>query len=238
MTRNVLVVGANGHIGTAISRRLAAPDTVITLIARDADRLGALADELRGLGADPRVHPLDVCDDEALVDAIAGVGRLDIAVNNVGSGHQPRPLEDFAMADFDRVLAVNLRAVALAMKHELAALADSGTLVNVASSAGIAGAPGMSAYVAAKHGVVGLTRTAAIDHGKRGVRVNAVAPGPIESGGLGQQPEEVRAQVGRYLPLQRIGQADEVAAAVAWLAGPESTFVTGVVVPVDGGKHA
>ncbi len=238
MTRRILVVGANGNIGTAITRRLASPGSVVTLIARDADRLAALAEEVRASGAEAQVFALDVCDDRALIEAIGTAGRLDVAVNNAGSGHPPCPLDQMDIADFDRVLAVNLRAVAVAMKHELAALADGGALVNVASSAGIGGAPGMSAYAAAKHGVVGLTRTAAIDHGARGVRVNAVAPGPTESGGMGRQPEEVRARVGRLLPLQRIGYADEVAAAVAWLSAPESSFVTGTVLPVDGGKHA
>lgn len=238
MTRQILVVGANGNIGAAITRRLAGHGDMLTLIARDATRLEALADEVRESGAVVRVCPLDVCDDAALVDAIGRAGRLDVAINNVGAGHQPLPLDRFDMADFDRVLAVNLRAVAVAMKHELAALVDGGALVNVASSAGIGGAPGMSAYAAAKHGVVGLTRVAALDHGARGVRVNAVAPGPIDSGGVSRQPAEVRAQIGAYLPLRRIGLAEEVAAAAVWLAGPESSFVTGVVMPVDGGKGA
>lgn len=238
MSRRIVVVGANGNIGNAITRRLATPDAVITLIARDATRLETLAREASDLGAEVQTCPIDVCDDAALADAIAQAGGLDVAINNIGAGHQPLPLDRFEMTDFDRVLAVNLRAVAVAMKHELAALVDGGALVNVSSSAGISGAPGMSAYVAAKHGVVGLTRSAALDYGPRGIRVNAVAPGPIDSGGVSRQPLEIREQIGSYVPMRRIGHADEVAAAVAWLASPEVGFVTGAVVPVDGGKSA
>jgi NAD(P)-dependent dehydrogenase (short-subunit alcohol dehydrogenase family) len=96
----------------------------------------------------------------------------------------------------------------------------------------------MSAYSAAKHAVVGLTRTAAIDYASRGIRVNAVAPGPIESGPVMNQPAEVRAGIGRYVPLGRMGRADEVAAAVLWLATDASSYTTGLVLPVDGGKRA
>ena len=124
------------------------------------------------------------------------------------------------------------------MRAELAFLADGGAIVNVASSAGLAGAPGMSAYGAAKHGVVGLTKTAAIDYAARGIRVNAVAPGPIESGPIMAQPAEVRARVGTFVPLQRMGTADEVADAVVWLASPAASYVTGTVLRVDGGKGA
>jgi NAD(P)-dependent dehydrogenase (short-subunit alcohol dehydrogenase family) len=95
----------------------------------------------------------------------------------------------------------------------------------------------MSGYVAAKHGVVGLTRTAALDYARRGIRVNAVAPGPIESGLIMRAPASTREQVGSYVPLGRMGTAAEVAAAVIWLASPTSSYVTGVVLEVDGGKH-
>jgi NAD(P)-dependent dehydrogenase (short-subunit alcohol dehydrogenase family) len=124
------------------------------------------------------------------------------------------------------------------MKHELGVLRDGGAIVNIASSAGLDGAPGMSGYVAAKHGVVGLTSTAAIDYASRGIRVNAVAPGPIASGPIMRQDEQIRRHVGGLVPLGRMGSPEEVARAALWLASPLASYTTGSVLTVDGGKRA
>lgn len=238
---NALVLGANGLIGSAITRALAAAGAQVTIAGRDGSRLRELEEALRVDGLECSVTVAEVTDDGSvarLVDDLTRDRPLDIAINNVGVSHRPAPLAELELSEFDRVIAVTLRGVAVAMKYELASMTAGGSLVNIASSAGLDGAPGMSAYVAAKHGVIGLTKTAAIDYARRGIRVNAVAPGPIESGPIMHQPAEVRGTVGQYVPLGRMGRPDEVASAALWLASPASSYTTGAVLTVDGGKRA
>jgi NAD(P)-dependent dehydrogenase (short-subunit alcohol dehydrogenase family) len=125
------------------------------------------------------------------------------------------------------------------MRAELEQMASGGAIVNMTSTAGLSGAPGMAAYSAAKHGVVGLTQTAALDYGPKGIRVNAVAPGPIlTKGSIGAAPAEVRERVAQLLPLKRLGTPEEVAHAAAWLLSDASSFVNGATLSIDGGKLA
>jgi NAD(P)-dependent dehydrogenase (short-subunit alcohol dehydrogenase family) len=153
----------------------------------------------------------------------------------------PVPLAELTLEDFDRTLAVNTRGIFLSMKYEIAAMLRSGggAIVNMSSSAGLSGVPGMAAYTAAKHGVIGLTEVAALDYGPKGIRVNAVAPGPIlTEGGIGAAPAQVQQRVAQLLPLKRLGTPVEVARAAAWLLSDASSFVNGTTISIDGGKLA
>jgi NAD(P)-dependent dehydrogenase (short-subunit alcohol dehydrogenase family) len=168
-------------------------------------------------------------------------GRLDAAVNNAaGGGHPPMPLAEVDVADFDSALSVSLRGVFLAMKYEIPAMLDTGggSIVNMASTAGLEAVGGLAGYVSSKFGLIGLTRTAALDYAGRGVRVNAVAPGPILTERVQAAGPQMRERIGATLPVRRMGLPEEVAAAVVWLCSPASSFVTGATVPVDGGKLA
>jgi len=238
--RTALVLGANGGIGRAIAHALAEAGARLVLAARDEDELARLGSELADAGAVARAIPTDITDDDAVRALVeqASASGLDVAVNNAGTTHQPAPLDELAIDDADRVLRTTLRGTLVAMHHELAVLPQGGSLVNIASTAGVAGAPGMAAYVAAKHAVVGLTRTAALDHADRGIRVNAVAPGSVDSGGVAAQPDSTKQQIGRSAPLGRLASPAEVAAAATWLASPAAASTTGTVLAVDGGKGA
>ena len=239
-----IVTGASRGIGAATARALAAAGAGVVLAARDEQALLAVAGEINADGGDALVIPTDVTDPrsvERLVEhVVKTAGRLDVAFNNAGHGHQPTPLAELADAEFGEVLAVNARGVFLAMKYEIAAMltAGGGAIVNMTSTAGLHGVKGIAGYVAAKHAIVGLTKTAALDYAEHGIRVNAVAPGPIDTHRLAALPEQVRNQIASAVPLRRIGKPEEVASTVAWLLSDQASFITGATVPIDGGKTA
>jgi NAD(P)-dependent dehydrogenase (short-subunit alcohol dehydrogenase family) len=240
-----IVTGASRGIGATTAKALAAEGAAVALAARDESALAEVAGEIERAGGRPLVVPVDVTDEDAvkqLVEATtAAFGRLDLAVNNAGgSGHPPTPLADVATRDFDSAFAVNLRGVFVALKHEIAAMlaTGGGAIVNIASTAGVEAVAGLAGYVAAKHGLVGLTKVAALDYAEQGVRVNALAPGPILTERLQHAGEEAQRMAGLAMPMRRIGSPEEVAAAATWLLSDAASFVTGVTLAIDGGKLA
>jgi NAD(P)-dependent dehydrogenase (short-subunit alcohol dehydrogenase family) len=239
----LIVTGASRGIGAAAARLFSKSGASVVLAARDEQALATVAAEIACEGREALAAPTDVTD-AAAVERLVGTaverfGRLDGAFNNAGGGHRPAPLAELAPEEFDAVLDTNLRGVFFCMRAELKQMASGGAIVNMTSTAGLSGAPGIAAYSAAKHGVVGLTQTAALDYGPKGIRVNALAPGPIlTEGGIGAAPAEVRERVAQLLPLKRLGTPEEVAHAAAWLLSNASSFVNGATFAVDGGKLA
>ena len=222
-----LVVGASRGIGAATAQAFARAGAKVVLAARDATSLEEVAARLRAEGGQALVVPTDT-------------SRLDCAFNNAAAGPTPAPLADIPIDGFDLALQVNLRGTFLAMRAEIPLLLESGggTIVNMASTAGERGVPGLAAYVATKHAILGLTKTAALDYAAQGIRVNAIAPGPILTERLLQLPEATRTQISGAVPLRRIGTPQEVADAVIWLCSDQATFITGTTIAIDGGRLA
>ena len=239
-----IVTGASRGIGSASARAFAAAGATVVLAARTAEAIATVADEINAAGGRALAIPTDVTDPESvqrLVEkTVATFGRLDVAFNNAGAGHMPTPLADISFEDFEVGLKANLYGSFLGMKYEIPAMlaAGGGAIVNMSSTAGLQGAPGMAPYSAAKHGVVALTKSAALDYGKSNIRVNALAPGPIVNEQMSRLPEDRLQQIARFIPLGRLGRTEEVARAAVWLCSDDASFITGAVLSIDGGRLA
>jgi NAD(P)-dependent dehydrogenase (short-subunit alcohol dehydrogenase family) len=243
--RVAIITGASRGIGAAVARAFRSSGARVAIAARDAETLDRLADELGRSDGHALALPADVSDAAAVAEMVERVikefGRLDFACNNAaGGGHPPTPLAEVPLEAFDSGLAVNLRGVFLSMREEIPAIVRSGggAIVNMSSTAGLQAVGGLASYVAAKHGVEGLTKVAALDYARVGVRVNAVAPGPILTDNLKRAGTSAQEAAASAMPLQRVGQPEEVAAAVVWLCSEAAGFITGTTLTIDGGKLA
>ncbi len=246
--KNILVTGGASGIGRAASLRLGVEGARVCVADIASEGVRAVADEIESAGGQAEPLTLDVTDGGAVAAAIANFasrnGRLDGAFNNAGiEGPALRTLE-YPDDAWDRVLDVNLKGVWWCMKAELSQMMSQGgggSIVNTASVAGIRGFPGASAYVASKHGVVGLTRSAAVEYARHGIRVNAICPGFIKTPMADRVGEAGRVNpdaMGGLAPIGRMGEAREIGDAASWLLSDEAGFTTGVALEVDGGYAA
>ena len=242
-----LVTGASSGMGLATARAFAAQGASVALADINEDALRAANDELTSAGQQALAVVCDISDEDqvaALVDrTVATYGRLDMAFNNAGIQVPPSDAADEPAGIFERVNAINLRGVWACMKHELRQMREqgSGAIVNCSSLGGLVGLPGRASYHASKHGVLGLTKSAALEYAPRGIRINAVCPGTIATpmvADMEAKGELDMAEAIRNQPIGRLGTADEIAAAVLWLCSPGASFVLGVALPVDGGYTA
>jgi NAD(P)-dependent dehydrogenase (short-subunit alcohol dehydrogenase family) len=244
--RVAIVTGASRGIGAETARAFARACAHVVLAARDEARLDTVVAEITAAGGSALSVPSDIgepVDVERMVSrTLDAFGRLDIAFNNAaGGGHTPTPLSEVAVEDFDSAVRINLRGTFLCLKYEIAAMlqADTpGAIVNMSSTAGLEAVGGLAAYVSTKHGILGLTKTAALEGAARGIRVNAVAPGPILTEHLEQAGAGAQQGAAQAMPMKRIGRPEEVAAAVVWLCSDSASFITGATIPIDGGKLA
>jgi NAD(P)-dependent dehydrogenase (short-subunit alcohol dehydrogenase family) len=239
-----LVAGASKGIGATTAEAFADAGAAVVLAARDAAALESVAQKIRARGGRATAIRADVSDADSvrsLVEsALDAYGRLDAAFNNATDGPMPAPLAEIDPAEFDRGIATNVRGTFLGMKYQIGAMLQSGggTIVNMASRAGVIGVAGLAAYVAGKAGIIGLTKVAALDYADQGIRVNVVAPGTILTHHLEAAGPEAQRQAALASPMHRIGSPSEVAQTVIWLSSPASAYISGAVIPIDGGQSA
>jgi NAD(P)-dependent dehydrogenase (short-subunit alcohol dehydrogenase family) len=242
-----LVTGGGSGIGRAtalVFAREGAKVVVADVVVEGGEETVRLVKQAGGEAVFVKADMAKAADVEAMVKkAVETYGRLDCAHNNAGVEGATGKTADYVEADWDRVIAINLTGVWLCMKYEIAQMLKQGggAVVNTASDAGLLGVPQMPAYVASKHGVVGLTKTAALEYAKSGIRVNAVCPGVIKTPMVeritGQRPGRAE-RMAAVEPVGRMGKPEEIAEAVVWLCSEAASFVTGLPMPVDGGIAA
>lgn len=243
-----LVTGAGGGIGRAAAIAYAKAGAKVAIGNRNEQAGRETVELIKKAGGEAAFLRTDVskeADIKALVDfAVRTYGGLDAAFNNSGVEGVPGPLAEAKESDIDQVMDVNVKGVLLAMKHQIRAMQQrgGGAIVNNASVAGVIGMGGMATYVASKHAVVGMTRAAALEVIRQNIRVNAVGPGPIETGMMRRVVQDLGFQdpdaLGAMTPIGRVGRPEEIAGAVVWLSSDEASYVVGQTFFIDGGYTA
>ena len=235
------VTGAGSGIGEATAKRLAREGASVTIADIADDGGNRVAEEITAAGGTADYFHADIASPtgaEELVDhVVATYGRLDLAVNNAGLAETPGLMHELDPAEWARVISVDLTGTWLCMRAELRYFVEhgGGAIVNTASGAGLKATPGLTAYSTAKHGVVGLTRTGAIDYIKQNIRINAVAPGTIRTPAMEAAGETQMAEWAALMPTGRMGTPDEIAAGIAWLLSDQASYITGTILEIDGG---
>ncbi|MDX6284621.1 MAG: hypothetical protein QOG53_106 [Frankiales bacterium] len=243
---SALVTGGGSGIGRATAILLAQRGASVLVADIDDAKAKGVAEEIAAAGGTASGIGVDVTDETQVADmvaaAVSAYGGLTIAVNNAGTSGAFGSTADVATEEWRRVLAINLDAVFFCMRAEIPALLGSGggSIVNTSSGAGLMGFAGLPAYVASKHGVIGLTRAAALEYSPKGIRVNAVCPGTVRTPMLETftGDEETLQAMGRAMPIKRLATPEEIGEAIVWLASPASSYVTGTALAVDGGASA
>ena len=242
----VLITGALTGIGRATALAFAREGARIVISGRRDEEGQKLVDELGKLGAEAEFVRADVRHEDdvrTLVDkTVARFGRLDVAVNTAGTEGKPGPVREQSAESYAATFDTNVLGTLLSMKHELRVMLaqGSGSIINISSTFGHTGGAGASIYVASKHAVEGLTKSAALEASGSGVRVNAVAPGPIDTGMLTRftGSDERKAGLIAGVPLKRVGKPEEIAESIVFLASDKASFITGATIAIDGGKTA
>lgn len=239
--RITLVTGAGSGIGRASALAFADADAIVVVADIDDDAGRETVRLIEAAGGTASFRHVDVADEDsvrALVDGIvAEHGRLDIAHNNAGVEAKVVPLAEVPTEDFERVMRINLFSVHYCMKAEIRAMLHQGggVICNTASASGLIGGYHLSTYTATKHGVVGMTKAAAMDYAAQGIRINAVCPGTVDTPFVGALPAAMRERLDFATPLGRHAQPAEIARAVRWLCSDDASYMVGHALPVDGG---
>lgn len=244
----VFITGGASGIGKDCAQQFGRQGAKIAIADWNHEQGTTIAEEFKQDGIDAKYYALDVRSYEEVKSAVSSVkadyGRIDIAVNSAGlGGKHPYKTAQHTIEDWDHVIAVNQTGLFYCMKEELAIMEEqgSGVVINIASIAGLRALPRQLAYVASKHAVVGMTKTAAIEYARKGIRVNAVCPvftnTPLVEA-MFEQKEELRDVLVKTIPVGRYGEVDDISNAILWLSDEASSFVTGLCLPIDGGQTA